>query len=173
MAKIRKNLFLQGVSGSVGGQLVLRHMRDGRTILCAMPDFSSREFSSKQISHQQRFQEAAAYARKAAKEQPLYAELAADTMKTAYNIALSDWFHPPAIKRIERQGETLRVQARDNVRVERVWVTVLDGEKVVEQAEATEVGSDWWQLPTPGAGGRMVVMAKDLAGNVVAMEVGK
>ena len=92
-------------------------------------------------------------------------------MKTAYNIALSDWFHPPAIKRIERQGETLRVQARDNVHVERVWVTVLDGEKVVEQAEGAEVGSDWWQLPAPGAGGRMVVMAKDLAGNVVAMEV--
>ncbi len=170
MAKIHKNLFLQGVSGGVGGQLVLRRLRDGRTILCAMPDFSNRKFSKEQLSHQQRFQEAAAFARKAAQEQPLYAELAAGTMKTAYNIALSDWFHPPVIERVERRDDTLRVRARDNVRVARVWVTVLQGEEVVEQAEATEVGADWWQVAAPGAGGRMVVQAKDLAGNVVDME---
>jgi hypothetical protein len=170
MAKIQKNLFLQGVSGGVGGQMVLRRLRDGRTILCAMPDFSNREFSEAQLNHQQRFQEASAYARQAAKEQPLYAQLAAGTMKTAYNIALSDWFHPPAIQRIERQGDTLRVLARDNVRVARVWVTVLDGEAVVEQAEAAEAGSDWWQVAAPETDGRIVVQAKDLAGNVAEME---
>jgi hypothetical protein len=52
------------------------------------PDFSKREFGERQLSHQQRFQEAAAYANAATKNQPIYAELAAGTMKNAYNIAL-------------------------------------------------------------------------------------
>jgi hypothetical protein len=67
------------------------------------------KFSGKQKDHQERFRKATFYARQAAKEQPIYAELADQMpMKTAYNIALSDWFNPPVIHRIERrEGRTI------------------------------------------------------------------
>jgi hypothetical protein len=54
---------------------------------------------------------AAAYAGEAAKTQSIYAELAKDTTKYAYNWALSDWFNPPVIQRIERHEGLIRVRA--------------------------------------------------------------
>lgn len=73
------------------------------------------------------------------------------------------------IERVERRGDTLRVLASDTVRVARVWVAVLDGDKVIEEREAVPVGANWWELVLPG--GRMVVQARDLAGNVTEREV--
>ena len=74
----------------LGQSLVFRQMKDGRTIISTKPDFSNRVFSQEQLTHQSRFQEASAYARHAAKTNPIYAELAKGTSKNAYNIALSD-----------------------------------------------------------------------------------
>ena len=175
MAKVRDNLILEGLSGSLGKHLMLRRLRDGRTILCVKPDFSNRKFSDGQLSHQQRFQEAAAYARKAAKDEPLYAELAAGTMKSAYNVALSDWFHPPVIRTVERTGNTIRIQASDDVRVTRVWVMVLNGEQTLEQGEAVPVpvGGDWWEVAVQAGGDRLIVKAQDLPGNVTETKMGE
>ena len=173
MAKVRDNLILQGVSGSLGKHLMLRRLRDGRTILCVKPDFSNREFSGEQLSHQQRFREAAAYARKAAKEEPLYAELAAGTMKSAYNVALSDWFNPPVIRRMERIGNLIRILASDDVRVKRVWVILLDGEQVLEQGEATPVDGDWWEYAIQPRGDTLIVKVQDLPGNVTETKIGE
>src|SRR5689334_22680233 len=105
MAKVHKNVVIEGLSGKLGDQLVFRRLRDGRTIVCAKPDFSNRALSVDQVAHHKKFREAAAYARQAARTEPLYAQLAAGTMKTAYNIALADFFHPPVIERIERKEE--------------------------------------------------------------------
>jgi hypothetical protein len=103
MAKTGKNANMLGLSGSIGN-LVFRQMPDDSTRVSQKPDFSRRKFSQEQKDHQQRFREAAAYARWAAKTQPLYTELARGTTKTAYNVALPDWFHPPVIHLIERKG---------------------------------------------------------------------
>lgn len=111
MAKVRSNLFVQGLSGKLGDQVVFRTLRDGRTIVCVKPDFSQRKLSKDQKAHHQRFKAAAAYARSAARTQPLYAELAAGTLKNAYNVALGDWFHPPVIQQVERRGATIHIQA--------------------------------------------------------------
>ncbi len=102
MAKANKNAIVLGLSGSIG-DLVFRQMPDGSTRVSRKPDFSRRVFSQGQKDHQSRFQQAAAYARQAAKTQPIYAELARGTAKSAYNVALSDWFNPPVIHRIERR----------------------------------------------------------------------
>ena len=103
MARIQSNLVVQGLSGGLGN-LTFRRLQDGRTIVCAKPDFSHRKFSREQKAHQSRFQAAAAYAKATAQTQPIYAQLAAGTLKTAYNVALSDWFHAPVIHQIEAQG---------------------------------------------------------------------
>lgn len=168
MAKVQNNVMMRGLSGTLGG-FVVRHMRDGRTLISAMPDFSQRRFSKDQRAHQSRFKEASAYAREAAKEKPIYAELAQGTSRNAYNLALSDWFNPPIIHRIEIQGEVIRVQAGDNVLVTRVSVLILDEQgHILEAGEASQVDAaanpGWWEY-TPQEAGQTVAEAFDLAGN--------
>jgi len=183
MAEVKANPIVQGLSGGLGRDLMFRRLRDGRTILCVKPDFSRRVFSETQLSHQERFKQAAAYAKWAAKAQPLYAELAAGTMKTAYNVALADWFHPPRILAVAvsgwtgETGATLRVQARDDVMVAGVSVLIRVGETVAEAGEATQADGLWWKYVTQAAvSGQVsgVVRVVDLAGNVgeAAIEVG-
>ncbi len=170
MAKVRNNVFVRGLSGKLGGQFVLRTLRDGRTIVCNVPDFSNRNLSKDQKEHHKRFQAAAAYARVASKSNPIYAQLAEGTMKNAYNVALGDWFHPPVIHSVERRGKTLRIQASDDAMVAGVQVTVLDARgKVVEKEEAIRKKGDWWEYVT-SAEGKVVVEARDLAGNVTKAE---
>ena len=170
MAKVKDNLMVRGISGSVGN-LVFRQMPGGSTYVSSKPDFSKRKFSKGQKDHQSRFQMAAAYARAAAKTQPIYAQLAAGTVKSPYNWALSDWFNPPVIHKIERAEGHIRVQASDNVMVTRVQVTILDAEgKVVEKGEARKVESDWWEFVS-GAEGKVMAEAWDLAGNRVSLVV--
>ena len=168
MAKAANNIVLDGVSGKLGG-MVIRQMRDGSIRLSARPDFRDRQFSNRQKDHQKRFKEAAAYARQAAQTEPIYAELAGRTMRNAYNIALSDWFHPPAINCVERIGETIRVEASDNVKVAKVRVRILDEKgKVVEEGDAIrrdpELRPERWEYIS-NIEGQIVVEARDLAGN--------
>jgi hypothetical protein len=69
--------------------------------------------------------------------------LAAETVKSPYNWALSDWFNPPVIHTIKRMGNLIRVEASDNVIVAKVRVTILDaGGKVLEQGQAVQADDD-------------------------------
>ena len=166
MAKVENNVLVRGWSGKVG-DAVFRQMKDGSTWVSVAPNFSRRKFSKGQKSHQSRFKEAASYARAAAKVQPLYTELAKGTTKNAYNIALSDWFNPPVIHRVERREGRILIDATDNVLVTRVRVTVLDEEgKTLEQGEAVQQGSKtgWWEY-IPHSEGKIMAEAWDLAGN--------
>ena len=166
MAKVKNNVVVQGISGGIK-ELVFRQMPDGSTYVSGKPDFSRRKFSKGQKDHQSRFQQAVAYAREAAKAQPIYAELAAGTIKSAYNFALSDWFNPPVIHKIERVDGHIRVQASDNVMVTKVLVTVLDEVgKAVEKKEAVQMEKNWWEVELV-AEGKVMAEAWDLAGNVV------
>lgn len=170
MAKVKRNILIEGLSGTLGKDLVFRQMRDGSTIVSAKPDFSNRIFSAGQLTHQSRFQQAATYARQAAKTNPIYAELARGTIKTAYNIALSDWFSPPVIHDVKCQNGRIRVHATDNVLVGRVVVMILDNEgKIREKGEGVRGSGDWWEYVTTTEG-RVRVEAWDLAGNVISLD---
>jgi hypothetical protein len=178
MAKVRHNAVIRGISGGIG-HMVFRQMPDGSTYISGKQDFSKRKFSQGQKDHQSRFRQAVLYARDAAKSQPIYAQLAAGTILSPYNIALSDWFNPPVIHCVERQGTIIRVQASDDVCVAGVEVRILDEEgKVVEKGEAIRekgireegIGGDWWEY-APTAAGKVVVEARDLAGNTVKAEI--
>ena len=166
MAKVIDNVLVRGLSGKLGDQVVIRRLRDGRTIVCAKPDFSHRKLSKGQKSHHKRFQAAAAYAREAARTNPIYAQLAEGTMKNAYNVALGDWFHAPVIQSVERRGKAIRIEVTDDVMVASVQVMILDKKgNVVEKGEAVRKKGDWWEY-APGADGQVVVEARDMAGNV-------
>ena len=173
MAQVVNNIFARGLSGKLGDQVVFRHLRDGRTIVCTKPDFSRRKLSQEQKEHHKRFKVAAAYARSAARREPIYAQLAAGTLKNAYNVALGDWFHPPVIHSLERKGDAIRIQASDDVLVAGVRVVVLDEQgKAVEQGEAVREKGDWWEY-VPREAGKVTVEARDLAGNKVQAELGR
>lgn len=170
MAKVKRNLILQGISGAIDKTLVFRQMRDGTTILSAAPDFSKRVFSKGQLTHQSRFQQASAYARLAAKTNPVYAKLAKGTTKTAYNIALSDWFNPPIIDLVKWEEGRIRIWASDNVLVTKILVTVMDEqEKVLEQGQARQINETIWEY-TAQATGRVIVEVWDLPGNKTRVE---
>jgi hypothetical protein len=165
MAKVESNPIVRGISGKIGN-LVFRPMPNGETYVSSVPNFDKRKFSKGQKDHQGRFKLAVAYAREASKTQPIYAKLAEGTVMSAYNFALSDWFNPPVIHTVERKDGRVRVQASDNVMVVKVVVTVLDEEgKVVEKKDAVQTEKDWWEVDLAGDG-KIVVEARDLAGNV-------
>jgi hypothetical protein len=171
MAKVKNNVMMRGISGTLGKQFVIRTMKDGSTIISAMPDFSNRKFSKGQLTQQSRLKEAAAYARPAAKTNPIYAKLAEGTTKNAYNIALSDWFNPPVIHKIQHQNGRIRIEASDKVLVSKVLVMILDSEgKIVEQGEAVFVKDMKWEYIS-ATEGRVSVEAWDLAGNVARQEM--
>lgn len=171
MAKIKRNLMVSGLSGKIGN-LVFRQRKDGTTIIAAAPDFSDRVFSEEQVTHQSRFKQATAYARQAAKTNPMYAGLATGTSKNAYNIALSDWFHAPVIQKVTRTGRRIRVYATDNVGVTKVIVNITDGKgQLFELGEAVWVKNDRWEYgASVPAEAKITVEAFDLAGNVTRYE---
>jgi hypothetical protein len=122
-------------------------------------------FKTLSKDHHSRFQQAAGYARDAANMYPIYAELDKGTTKNAYNWALSDWFKPPVIHRIERAEGRIRVQASDNVKVTRVEVRVVNkAGYVLELGEASQIDTKWWEYAS-SAEGTIEVTARDLAEN--------
>jgi hypothetical protein len=166
MPKVVMNELIKAFRGALG-DMVFREMPDGSALVSVSPDFSQRKFSRAQKDHQSRFKEASRYARFAAKAQPIYAERARGTLKTAYNIALSDWFNPPVIHQIEWSDGQIRVEARDDVLVTKVQVTVLDeGEQVLEKGEAIRSHGDWWEFPSHARGSTIIAEAWDLPGHV-------
>ncbi|MBL8102324.1 MAG: hypothetical protein JNM02_07330 [Anaerolineales bacterium] len=166
MAKVESNPVVREIRGKIGN-LVFRQMPGGETYVSSTPNFGRRKFSQGQKDHQSRFKRAAAYAREAAKTQPIYAELAKGTVKSAYNFALSDWFEAPVIHRIERKDGQIRVEASDNVLVAKVVVMILDDEgKVLEKGNASKVDERLWQYTCVNEG-KVLAEAWDLAGNVV------
>jgi len=165
MAKVVMNELMKALSGQIGG-LVFRQMPNGDVLVSMAPNFSRRKFSKGQKKHQQSFREAAAYARSAAKTQPIYAELAKGTL-TAYNIAVSDWFNPPVIHKVQQKDGRILIEASDNVMVTKVVVTVRDDQgAVLEKGEATRGEGNWWEYIPKTIRNTITTEAWDLARNV-------
>lgn len=166
MPKVIMNEIIKAFRGAIG-DMVFRQMPDGSVVVSMRPIFHGRKFSKAQKDHQSRFKEASRYARFAAKSQPIYAERARGTLKTAYNIALSDWFNPPVIHQIEWSEGQIRVEARDDVLVTKVQVMVLDETgQVLEKGEAIRSDGDWWEFASHDQGTTIIAEAWDLPGHV-------
>ena len=178
MTRVILNGTIKGFRGKIGS-MIFRQLPDGTTVMTqGQPEKNSREKkrarlkrSPRQQAHNSRFQEAASYARRAARIHPVYAELAAITpMKTAYNFAVSDWFHAPEIGCIAQREGRIRVDASDDVGVTKVQVTVLDDEsRVLETGEAVRDEEDWWEFASRAEGKTVIAEARDLPGNVTKL----
>jgi len=174
MSKVFYNGSIANFRGRIGN-LIFRQLPDGTTVVSEAPPKETgrrkkrakEKRSARQKAHNESVSDTAAYWRGKGKEHPIYAELAAATvMRTAYNFAFSDWFHPPEIHHVERRGGSILVEATDNVMVARVRVTVLDQEgKVLEAGEAVRGEGDCWEFVSPTHGDKIVAEAWDLPGH--------
>ncbi len=180
MAKVKKNVVVNGLSGMLGDQVVFKRDKAGRTILSVKPTFpEDRVFSEAQKKQIEAFREALIYARDAAKTEAVYAEKAEGTPLSARNVAVADWFHEPEIGEIDldgwtgQAGEPIRIKALDDVKVERVTVIITDAEDVlIEQGAATQDDGLWWVYTTTQATAgqpKVIAVAQDLPGNIARM----
>lgn len=173
MSKVLYNGSILSFRGKVGS-LVFRQLPNGTTVVTQAPIKRTRrqkrrdkeKRSPRQKAHNSRFREAVDYAR-TAQVQPVYIQLAAATpMNTAYNFALSDWWHAPVIHCIERSEGRILVQATDDVQVAKVQVTIMDEDsKVLETGEAIRSEGDWWEFTTHITGMTIRAEAWDLPGH--------
>ena len=181
MAKTNNNIFVRGLSGTVGDQFVIRRARNGKTIVSNVPQFSeNREFTEQQKEHQEAFRNATTYA-KSAKNQPIYQEQAKLTRKSAYNVAVKDWFGKPVVLEIDtsewtgKVGETIHVRAQDNIKVAGVNLKIDNGNGTTfEQGMAVQGEGLWWRYTTQTAvslasAPRIVATARDLPGHTTEL----
>ena len=184
MAKVDKNIVVTGLSGSLGDQLVIQEGRGGQTVVRTKPRSSNKPETEAQQAQRERFREAAAYGKEAAKNEPVYAEKADGTAQTAFNVALADFLHPPEIVELDvsgytgKAGETIRVKARDDVQVKAVNIVIAaaDGTLVESGAASAIAGQvDWWSYVTSavtaGNGIKVLAVAQDLPGHEGKKEV--
>jgi hypothetical protein len=174
MTKVFYNGSIANFRGRIGN-LIFRQLPDGTTVVSQAPPRETgrrkkrakEKRSPRQKAHNESVSDAAAYWRGKGKEYPIYAELAAATvMRTAYNFALSDWFHPPEIHHVERRGGSILVEATDNVMVAGVQVTVLDEEgRVLEKGDGIRGEGNLWEFASQVEGKTIVAEAWDLPGH--------
>jgi hypothetical protein len=170
MAKLKANAIIESLSGSLGKDLYVRTTKDGRMIISQKPDFSNRQFSEAQLGVQERTRQAAAYARLASKENPIYAQKAKGTSLNAYNVASRDWRRPPVIDSISVEHGNICVRAHDDVTVCQVTLSILDeAGQLVEQGEAELKPGNWWEYQATNSG-LIRVEARDLPGNITRQE---
>jgi hypothetical protein len=180
MARIHSNLVLHGVSGTLGGQLVVRRHRGGYILAAAPGRVTDRAATPKQKDQHERFRKAVLYG-KATQGLPEYQALAASRGVSAYVVAVTDYLKPPEIQGIDvtaysgAPGEMILVAAVDDVTVQTVVVQLSDKSGAVfEQGKATASSKDphlWIYTATtkaPAQPVQVLVNAIDLAGQVTS-----
>lgn len=181
MAKIKNNLFLKGVSGTLGGQLTYRQYGEDMIVSAKPVMDPNRQPTEEQTKHRSKFSDAASYATEALESEELKAEYrkAAPKGKSAYNMAVSDYFNAPVVKKISLADNVVSVLAKDDFRVASLKVSILSaGGEVLEEGEATpnSVNREKWTYTTALtaevlAGTTLRAVAKDLPGNEGTLDI--
>ncbi len=175
MAKAKFSKFLELLRGKAGG-FVIRRRPDGTFIFSGAPTYKKNRGTPRQKAHWQRVSDAAHDAKYLARIHPIYAELAKSEVArgrwlSAYNFAFADCMKPPVIHRIERADGCIRVEATDNILVDKVYVTILDeAGRHLERGQATRGDGDWWEFPCTDQGKKILAEAWDLARNYASLE---
>ena len=184
MAISAKNIVLHGASGKLGYQIVIRQ-RGGKTILSQAPGERQGEPTEAQKQQQALFQQAVVYG-KAEMADPVekeaYQEKAVG-MKSAFNVAVADFFHAPDVDEIDLTaytgavGDIIRVRATDDFKVVQVHIAVYNGDgTLVEQGDAVQQANeiDWLYTATAEnsnlEGDKIVVRVSDKPGNITEQE---
>ncbi|WP_326493329.1 lipocalin/fatty-acid binding family protein [Marinifilum sp. D737] len=186
MAIVKRNIITTGLSGKLGNNLVFRQ-RKGKTILSVAVHYSGKR-SFAQEQQKNRFKKASLYANtqkhdpelmeeynKVAKEKGIY---------SGYNLAVSDYFHPPTIEKINIRnyhgeiGDVIEIIAFDDFKVKRIELEIYSSDgNLIEKGLAYESNQNGkWHYAASVAnseykGDKIVVKAFDYPGNETDKEV--
>lgn len=185
MAISRNNALTQGLRGLFADVLVFRQLKGGRTVIAGAPRQNSKPPTSTQTAVREKFLEASYYAKAALKNPEVkegYLAKAKDG-QSAMNLALRDYIQAPEIRRIDttsytgQPGQVITIKAFDDFKVTGVSVFIYGAGDVLIEAGAATLPEDspYWRytallVNNAVAGGKVMVYAKDLPGNVTTKE---
>ena len=178
MAIVENNLFLYGLKGKIGGQIVIRQTKRGTVVAVPPRSNEGRELTPAETNQRERFRLGVMYG-KGAKDRPEYKEAAVARKISGFNVATADFLHPPEIPEINlaqysgRQGDRIFVRAFDDIEVERVGIMIVGQDNaLIEQGQMGRDENDktlWSYAATADAGVghvQVIVDAADLASQV-------
>ncbi|HBL77673.1 MAG: hypothetical protein A2W90_02810 [Bacteroidetes bacterium GWF2_42_66] len=185
MAQSKKNIDTEGLSGRVGNIIFRRRKSDDKIFVARRPVASEEEPTEAQINVQRKFQRGIIYGKSAIADpatKALYAVKATDG-RSAFNVAVADYFNAPRIELINMDGytgavgSTIIITVTDDFAVSSVHVKIenMDG-SLVEEGEAAPGSSDieWIYTATVMneslAGDKITVTAYDMPGNTDNLE---
>jgi hypothetical protein len=183
MARNKRNMVIAGLSGMLGGQLILRQVGN-HTIVTRAPRPSSKPPTIQQQQFRSRFGRAVAYATAAIKDEATRAVYGqrAGSGQSAYHLAIADFLHAPVIHAIGTEdytgqpGSTLTARVTDNFKVAgvRVRIEPADGSPGEEGPAVQQKDGLTWVYTAQAAvylpGCRITVTATDLPGNVTVVQ---
>ncbi|HCR89324.1 MAG TPA: hypothetical protein DIW50_02445, partial [Prolixibacteraceae bacterium] len=108
MAQSKKNIDTEGLSGRVGNIIFRRRKSDDKIFVARRPVASEEEPTEAQINVQRKFQRGIIYGKSAIADpatKALYAVKATDG-RSAFNVAVADYFNAPRIELINMDGYT-------------------------------------------------------------------
>ncbi len=187
MSKIDNNNLLAGVSGKLGDNFVIRKIR-GQMQLANKPRKIGRRFTKTQESIQNKFQNAARYAKlqlSLPESAALYETGITNKKHSAYTVAVSDYLIAPQVNFIQameykgKVGDPIVVNATDDFMVTEVKITIVDaaGNEVESGAAVKDPASHelWRYLATTAnptlPGTTIRAMAFDRPGNSATEEI--
>ncbi|MEK6481230.1 hypothetical protein WJR50_27050 [Catalinimonas sp. 4WD22] len=183
MAQVKNNIITDGLSGSIGRQIVFRQL-GGKTIVSAMPNMPE-ERSEAQKKQSARFREAVKYAQHVLDDPALLATYAVKTQsnKSPYCQAIADYLNLPVIVAVKldafekKAGNRLWIQATDDHLITKVHCLFCEADgSLLEQglADLDEYENEWvYTLKythTHHQELRLVVRITDLPGNSIVRE---
>lgn len=186
MARNNNNILVQGFSGAVGKQLVLR-IRGGKTFLVNRPvKKKGRVPTAAQKAMQVKFREAVIYAKTAIQNAALklHYQAVAQPGQSAYHAAFKDACRGPELSNLNTErysgkvGDRITVRAVDNIFVDIVRISILAADGAILETGAAERdpnGLDFrYTITQPNAnlaGTTIRVVAEDLPRNRTFLEV--
>ncbi|PWV46527.1 hypothetical protein [Chitinophaga sp. S165] len=184
MAYVKRNMFIDGVSGTIANQMTLK-VRKGKTVVCVKRGADTMAPTERQLVARDKFEDASLYGKEAIADpiMKLMYAAAAEGGQTAYNVAVMDAARPPKIVLINTEkysgaiGDVITVAVRNVVRVKAVEVKILSatGDEVEQGKAVPGGGKSYWTYETTvvntiSKGVRILIMATDFPGNVVHAE---
>ena len=122
MAKVKNNIVTQGLSGTLGGQLVFRQTSRG-TVVSVAPQAPSGPPTAGQVAQRTRFQQAVVYAKGQSHDPVVQAEYADEAQAqdiSVYNVLLRDFMQAPNIGEVDlsqytgKVGDPIAITATDD-----------------------------------------------------------
>ena len=185
MAKVKLNPILEQLRGQVG-DLVFKRYGEG-TIITRKPDAEGREWSEAQLTHRERFRQAALYGKMVLADpetKAIYEQAAQTRSKNLFSLTIADFFNAPTIDEIDlsgytgAQGDTITIRAHDDLDVMAVHVEIADSDgNSIESGDAVQSSQDaiawvYTSTSTIGTGTtvRIGVTATDRPGQSVQAE---